>query len=266
MSGVSKGVLRSLSVAGRGVWDGVVDLILPNVCGGCDAAVVSRGRLCDACSVKLLDLIALPYCPRCGATLGPNVPAYPDGCSVCPSPLPRFSRVFRLGPYAQPLRHVIRRFKFHHRLGPAETLCEMLAERVVAEDDDELAPDVIVPVPMHWLRRFSRSLDHAALLAEQLGRSLDLPISPELLRVRNTPQQAQMSRTQRLTSVRGAFRAVDDSSLQGARVLLVDDVTTTGATANECARVLLNAGATTVQLAVLAKAEPPTAYAHHWET
>ena len=260
------GIVRTITSAGRAVLAGGLDLLLPNVCGGCDSRATPRGQLCDACTVRLLSLIALPYCPRCGATLGPNVPAYPDGCRACPSPLPRFARVFRLGPYAPPLNLVIRRFKFHHRLGLAEKLCTMLAERIGAEDDGDLPPDVIVPVPTYWMRRFSRSLDHAGLLAEHLARALDLPIGAELLRVRNTPQQAHLSRTQRQASVKGAFRAIQASALGGARVLLVDDVTTTGATANECARVLLAAGATRVNLAVLAKSEPPTAYSQHWET
>ncbi|MBN1942213.1 MAG: ComF family protein [Phycisphaerae bacterium] len=259
-------MFRGLAAVGRDVWSGAVDLLLPNVCGGCEDRATPRGQLCDACGVKLLALIALPYCPRCGATLGPNVRAYPDGCGACPSPLPRFGRVFRLGPYAPPLRNVIRRLKFYHRLGLAKKLCEMLAERIAAEGDGDLSPDVIVPVPAFWLRRFSRGLDHAALLAEHLARELSLPIGEELLRVRNTPQQAQLSRTQRFASVRGAFRTADASALRGARVLLVDDVTTTGATAGECARTLLQAGVTSVQLAVLAKAEAPTAYTQHWET
>jgi ComF family protein len=245
---------------------GGLDMLLPNVCGGCGEQATPRGKLCDACAVKLLDLVALPYCPRCGATLGPNVPAYSDGCSACPSPLPRFRRVFRLGPYAPPLRHIIGQFKFHHRLGLVNKLSAMLQERILAEFDDDLPPDLIVPVPMHWMRRYSRSLDHAAILSEKLARLLDLPIGAELLRVRNTPQQANMTRTQRFKNIKGAFQAVDEAALRGARVLLVDDVTTTGATANECARTLLKAGATTVYLAVLAKAEPPTAYTQHWET
>ncbi len=259
------GWVDKLADAGRAVLAGGLDLLWPNVCVGCETQATPRGQLCDACTVKLLDLIALPSCPRCGATLGPNVPVYPDGCRNCPTPLPRFSRVFRLGPYAAPLRNVIRGFKFHKRLGLAEKLCTMLAERVGAQDDGDLPPDVIVPVPSHWLRRFSRSFDHSGLLAEHLAGVLGVPVASELIRIRNTPQQAQMSRTQRQVNVKGAFHAVEGNALAGARVLLVDDVTTTGATACECARALLAAGAARVNLAVIAKSEPPSAYSQYWD-
>lgn len=249
-----------LAAAGRDLAAGVLDLLLPNLCGGCEKRPVLRGRLCEDCTIQLLERIALPYCPRCGATLGPNVPAYPDGCAACPSPLPRFARVHRLGPYAPPLRRAIRRFKFHRRFGLLGVFCAMLAQRIRTESEKEdLLPEVVVPVPAFWLRRMARGVDHAALLAEGLARELSLPLGEELLRVRNTPQQAHLPRTRRLEAVRGAFQARSPSALGGARVLLVDDVTTTGATADECARTLLRAGATRVHLAVLAKAEPPAA-------
>jgi ComF family protein len=247
----------------KNVWWGLADLLLPGVCGGCGRGAPQAGGLCQGCGVKLLERVSLPYCPRCGATLGPYIPVYPGGCSACPNPLPRFSRVIRLGPYAPPLRGAIRELKYLGRIVPARRLGTMLAQSVRA-CGSELPFDVVVPVPMHWRRRLARGVDHAATLAETLAGALRLPISDELIRTRDTPPQVRCSRTERIAGVRGAF-AARDGSIRGARVLLVDDVTTTGATASECARTLLRTGATDVTLAVLAKAEPPTAYAHHWD-
>ncbi len=243
----------------RGAWD----LLLPGVCEGCDADDVSTGGLCDACNVRLLSLVSLPYCRRCGSTLGPNIPARSDGCAGCPHPLPRFAEAIRLGPYTDPLRSVIREMKYRRRDSMRRRMGKLLAQAVLARSG-EVAFDVVLPVPMHWRRRIARGCDHARVLAGSIASGSDLPLGDELIRIRNTPPQTRLSRTGRIENVRGAFDVRGTSGIQGARVLLVDDVTTTGATANEAARTLLASGANRVTLAVIAKAEPPTAYTPHW--
>jgi len=124
--------------------------------------------------------------------------------------------------------------------------------------------DLVMPVPMHWRRRLSRGYDHARAIGLQIGKHLHLPVGDELVRTRHTPRQVQLSRTKRIEIVRGAFGLRSNSPITSANVLLVDDVTTTGATANEATRTLLAGGASKVFLAVLSKAEPPTAYADVW--
>lgn len=239
---------------------GALDLLLPPLCGACgDAGLVAHG-LCEPCGRMLLERVCLGYCPRCGSSLGPNVPPREDGCSACPPTLPRVARVIRLGPYAPPLRGAIQQIKYRKREGLRKYLGRLLGEAVGARITDRPF-DVVVPVPMHWLRRLTRGYDHASLLAAEVAATLGLPMAHELTRVRDTPPQARLSRTGRLENVRHAFAARDARSLQGAVVLLVDDVTTTGATAGEAARTLLSAGASSVTLAVLAKAEAPRAYA-----
>ena len=113
---------------------------------------------------------------------------------------------------------------------------------------------------MHWLRRLGRGFDHARAIAAGLARELRLPLGRELVRVRNTLPQVHLPVSRRSANVRGAFAVRRGADVDGAGVLLVDDVTTTGATVNEAARVLLAAGAREVVVAVLAKAEPPAAY------
>ncbi len=254
---------KTILKAWRELAGGLGDLALPAVCAACGTADVAAEGLCADCNVKLLSLVSLPYCQRCGATIGPGIPVYQDGCSACPNPLPRFARVARLGPYADPLRAVVRELKYRrrewlhsHRLG------QMLGRAVEASSLENL--DLVMPVPMHWRRRLARSCDHARVLAGAVARELNLPLGDELIRIRHTPPQVHLSRTRRIENVRGAFGVRRAAGLSGANVLLVDDVTTTGATADEAARTLLKAGISKVVLAVIAKAEPPTAYAAHW--
>jgi len=240
----------------------LLDLVLPTTCSACAACDVSDGGLCDACNVRLLALAALKYCPRCGATIGPNIPARADGCRACPTPLPRFASVTRLGPYTAPLRRVVQALKYHR----VETMCarlgEMLAMALDARHEADQF-DMALPVPMHWRRRLVRGCDHARMLARAVGRQLDLPVGAELARIRHTPPQVHLPRTRRLANIHGAFAVTRPADIAGARILLVDDVTTTGATANEASRTVLRAGASSVHLAVVAKAEPPRAYSEH---
>jgi ComF family protein len=250
------------------VWSGVSsgaaalgDLLLPRTCAACDMPDITACRLCEPCNVRLLSLVSLSYCQRCGTTVGPHIPVSDEGCSACPDTLPRFARVFRLGPYANPLRGIIRELKYHHRDTMRKQLGGMLGKLVASSlQGDQTDPQLIMPTPMHWTRRILRGWDHARALAESIGRELNLPIGNELVRMRNTPQQAKLPRSKRIENVRGAFSVRETRGLIGASILLVDDVTTTGATANEAARTLLNAGAARVTLAVAAKSEPPRAY------
>jgi ComF family protein len=242
---------------------GIADLMLPDSCAACGAGEVADHGLCLNCHLKLLSLVALPYCRRCGASLGPAVPERDDGCRACPVTLPRFLRVIRLGSYADPLRAVCRDLKYRHQETLRRRLGRLLAEAVSARLADRM-PEVVLAVPMHWRRRLGRPCDHARLLAGVLADCLHLPLGYELVRLRNTPPQVHLSRTKRIENVRGAFGLARGAKLAGANVLLVDDVTTTGATANEAARTLLDGGVSSVTLAVVAKAEPPTAYAEHW--
>ena len=169
-----------------------------------------------------------------------------------------------MGPYADPLRRIIHQLKYHRREEMLNRLGRLLSEAVAARVEVETL-DVIIPVPMHWRRRLGRGYDHARALARQLGKRLDLPVGDELVRLRHTPPQVNLPRTKRIQILRGAFGLRSTAAIEGTHALLVDDVTTTGATANEASRTLLSGGASKVILAVAAKAEPPTAYGQYWE-
>lgn len=119
-----------------------------------------------------------------------------------------------------------------------------------------LKPDIAVPVPMHWKRQLTRGTNSAEILAMEIARNLGIPAVPRLLtRCRNTLPQKDLQPKERIGNVRGAFRLTTGYAIQGARVLLIDDILTTGATCRETAGVLRRAGARSVIVAVLARAE-----------
>ncbi|MFP4354813.1 MAG: ComF family protein [Phycisphaerae bacterium] len=239
---------------------GLIDLVLPQSCHGCQMRPIDAAGLCELCSGQLLELVSRRYCSRCGSSLGQGLIDDDDqGCYLCPSPQPRFRRVARLGPYRKPLRSVIGRFKYRRIESMRDRLCDMLARAVEARLGN--AYDMVQAVPMHWSRRLVRGFDHASRLAGPLADKLSLPLGDVLVRTRPTPPQVALPRKRRLENVRGAFAVRRGICLDGLKVLLVDDVTTTGATASEAAAVLKRAGAIEVDLAVLAKADPPRAYA-----
>ena len=248
---------------GRTWVSALVDLILPDLCAACGCNDIAADGLCEDCAKVLLQLVGIPYCPRCGASQGPNIPIRSDGCWACSTVLGRMSQVVRLGPYSGPLRKMIHELKYRNHRGMLRYLAGLLAEAFTARCP-QISPDLVIPVPMHWARRISRGYNHSEALACALGAELGLPLGNELVRLRHTPQQTTLSRTSRRENVRGAFGVVRKSNLHGASILLVDDVTTTGATADESTKALLDAGASNVYLAVIAKAEPPRAYASQW--
>jgi len=233
-------------------------LVLPAHCAACGDAAEPQGRfpLCPVCSQALADLIVRPACPRCGRSVGPYA-ADLDGCADCRGrPLP-YDGVVRVGAYAPPLRPLILAYKYAGRVELDAVLGKLLADRVA------LAPwaedlDTVVPVPLHWRRRCARGFNQAHGLAREVGAALRRRLaSRRLLRVRATPHQTRLSLADRRANVRGAFAVRrGGADLRGCRVLLVDDVLTSGATAAECARQLRRAGAAAVYVAVVAVVGP----------
>jgi ComF family protein len=115
--------------------------------------------------------------------------------------------------------------------------------------------DAVVPMPLHWRRRFDRGFNQAALLAKEIGRRRKLPVLNAVRRVRATKSQIGLSNSKRRLNVRGAFRSRRGKPLEGLRILLIDDVMTTGATASACGAVLKRAGAKSVTLLTLARVD-----------
>jgi len=231
-------------------WRGLIDLIYPPRCLLCGQPPPGRERFCPACESGLFHDPHL-CCPRCAARVGPF--GVIDGtCAACRADAVPFVAAVRLGPYEGPLRDAVLRIKSNTQEG----LAELLGERLAELHEDRLRSmqfDAVVPVPLHWWRRLRRGYNQSAAIARGVGSRLGVACRFWWLRqVRVTRQQKSLTcPTQRKENVKGAFAA--SGSARGARVLLVDDVMTTGATAIESARALRRAGAS-VSVAVLARA------------
>ncbi len=235
----------------RGLPGLALNALLPPRCLGCRTVVARTAALCADCwkGVQFLDP---PLCARCGFPLeydlGPEVL-----CGACVREPPGFDRARAVMRYDEGSRGLVLGFKYADRTEGAAAYGAWLA-RAGAELTAEA--DLIAPVPLHWLRLFARRFNQAALLAQALGRETGLPVVPDLLlRRRHTPSQGRLSADQRRRNVAGAFavRGARAPRLAGRRVLLVDDVLTTGATAAACARTLRRAGASAVDVLVLAR-------------
>ena len=228
-----------------------LNALLPPRCLGCGKVVARTAALCAGCwkGVQFLDP---PLCALCGFPLeydlGPEAL-----CGACVRAPPGFDRARAVMRYDEGSRGLVLGFKYADRTEGAAAYGAWLA-RAGAELTAEA--DLIAPVPLHWMRLFARRFNQAALLAQALGRETGLPVVPDLLlRRRHTPSQGRLSQDQRRRNVAGAFavKGARAPRLAGRRVLLVDDVLTTGATAAACARTLRRAGASAVDVLVLAR-------------
>ena len=240
---------------GRGaavsLWHGLVRLVYPGTCWVCGRLVSERAPLvCDGC-VHDLTHDPHPTCPRCSSSVGPFV-NLDQGCPTCRAAGFAFQRAVRLGPYEGRLREVVLRMKQPASADLAEAIGTLWANQVAPRLHDERI-DVAVPVPLHWWRWWQRGFNQSEALARCLARELKVPCEPFRMRcVRRTAAQKTLSAPSRRANVRDAFRAAAGRGLAGKTVLLVDDVLTTGATADEAARVLRRAGAARIVVAILA--------------
>ena len=234
----------SLPLLLRQVAAGALDLLFPARCAACDAP--GESPFCPVCAETLVPVPA--GCPLCGVPQDESLlPALkPRRCPHCRARPPRFA--FASAPYLHggALAEAIHRLKYEGREDLGSAL-GVLFEACAAPKSD-----VLVPIPLHRRRLRQRGYDQAQLLAAAAGRRFGLPVAPLLQRVRETGQQVGRDRTSRERAVRGAFASA--GRVLGARICLVDDVLTTGATASAAAAALLDAGAARVEVRTLARA------------
>lgn len=199
-----------------------------------------------------------PLCSLCGEKLSSQ---WHEGqtdpvCGLCRRAAPRFRKAVAYGAYDGALRDLLHVFKYQRVRSAAPVLCRFMHQAVAQAGIH--GPLLLIPVPLAAGKRRERGFNQARELAEGLQRqrpdaSIQLD-TKSLLRSRETVSQTGLSRQQRQANLRGAFSVTGRKSLRGKRVLLVDDVMTTGATAGECSRVLLQAGASEVYVATVARA------------
>lgn len=244
---------QTLRRAGRGL----LDLLLPPLCLTCDRPVAAPGQFCATC-FQDANFITAPFCARCGAPFVYAALAGGDGlCAHCRHHPPVFSRARAAFRYDAMARRLILPFKHGDRTELAAPLAHFMARAGAALLAEA---DLLVPVPLHRTRLLARRYNQAALLARALARHAGRKVLPDALRrVRATPMLGDLSAAERAETMADviAVRPGRPAAIAGRRVLLIDDVLTTGATTNACARALFAAGARDVDLLVLARVADP---------
>ncbi len=246
--------LQQAANAARSVWRAALDLALPPLCAACREPVEGKG-LCPACWSKL-SFITRPYCERLGIPFvydpGPGILSM----EAIADP-PAYHRARAAVRFDEISRSLVHGLKYNDRLELAPLMGRWLAN---AGRDLLADADALVPVPLHWRRRWARRFNQSAILAAAISAESGVPVaSTALKRVKPTAQQVGLSRTQRAANVQGAFRVPAEGKVEvaGRRLVLVDDVLTSGATVEGCAQALLRAGAANVDVLIFARVADP---------
>jgi ComF family protein len=213
-------------------------LLFPQDCVLCGAWVANRdfSPLCHACASALPGHVP-PICRYCGIGLAASLSDEHAVCSACRAQRHGFDFARSTGPYEGALRELIRKYKFEGYRRLAGPLVERLAG-LCARERDLLQADIIAPAPLHPKRKRERGFDQTLLLSRLLSRRLGIPVFRGLRRIRHTAPQFGLDQRERARNVRGAFALQEKSRIAGARVLVLDDVMTTGATVDEICRIL----------------------------
>ena len=228
----------------------VLDFALPPRCAGCGAVVEQVHSFCSDCWTKVEFLVG--GCSSCGLPLEATDA---DQCAVCLAKPPRIARTRAAVAYGELARGVALRLKYGRKVALARTMARYMAPLVDATRRDAL----LVPVPLHRWRIWSRGFNQSAIVARELSRLTGLPTLPTALtRTKRTPPLKGMSALQRRRAVAGAFTVPRSEAVRGKTVVLIDDVLTTGSTANACARALKAAGADRVEMVSWARVVRPS--------
>ena len=232
-----------------------LDILFPPRCHACKAYIPDADaiHLCAPC-LEACVLIRSPLCIICG------MPFLTEGggdhlCGGCITEPPRFTAARAAAVFDGPVRELIHRFKYNNRVQLCRPLGLLTAQQL-GPFAEATSADLVIPVPLHLKRLRQRGFNQAVLLGEILARQWRLPLSRRnLQRIRWTEPQINLSAAERVANVRGAFAVSEPALLKGKRIILVDDVYTTGSTVAECARVLFKADAAEVFVVTVARAE-----------
>jgi competence protein ComFC len=208
-------------------------------------------RLCQECSTAIEIERSIPFCPTCGQSVA-RFEVHEGRCALCRQEGTRLSGTVRVGPYDQLLGHLVRAYKYGGREELEPLLGHWLTEAVAQSPWFERI-EVVSTVPTHWWNRLRRPLHAAEALAKYVARRIERPFVPLLRRRHPGRRQTGLTGMQRRENVRGLFGPARAVTLEKARVLLVDDVRTTGATLEQCAKILKRQGAREIYAAIVVK-------------
>ncbi len=232
----------------------LLDIVFPPLCHACRAFIPGAGRLhlCPACRGEITPIVS-PLCTICGVPfLTPGGIDHP--CGPCIISHPRYSAARAALPFDGVTRDLIHHFKYDRKVHLAHPLALLAAEALtpsVASWD----ADLLLPVPLHRRRLRERGFNQAVLLGKPLAKLWGIPlVVNNLRRTRWTEPQVTLAAGERELNVRGAFALVDPAAVKGRRILLVDDVYTTGSTVMECSKVLRKGGAAEIYVVTVARA------------
>jgi ComF family protein len=228
----------------------MLDFALPPRCSACGVIVGEVHSFCPDCWSKV-EFLGAGGCGTCGLPLQATEA---ETCAVCLAKPPRIARTRSAVAYDDMSRGLAIRLKYGRKVAIAKTMARFMAPLVDTGEER-----LLVPVPLHRSRLWWRGFNQSALVAAELSRRLGIPAAPLLLaRTRRTPPLKGMSGLQRRRAVAGAFRVRQPDAVAGKTVVLVDDVLTTGSTADACARALKRAGAARLELISWARVVKPS--------
>ena len=234
----------------RSIFRALLDFALPARCGGCGVIVDDVHVFCSDCW-KAIEFLGAGGCERCGLPLQATDIAT---CAACLARPPRLNRIRSAVSYDNLSRTVALRLKYGRKVALAKTMARYMAPLI-----EQLPADALfVPVPLHRSRVWQRGFNQSSLIANELSRRVGRPCDHRLLlRVKRTPPLKGLSRLQRRRAVANAFRVNAAADVRARTIVLVDDVLTTGSTANACARALQRAGAARVEFVSWARVVRP---------
>ena len=237
----------------------LLDFVLPPRCLICSLSTsgASLPWVCQSC-LGAVQYITPPTCAQCGQPLAApaeGIATTTHRCGVCLLTPPPYDRARAVGLYEGVLRDLIHAMKYQRVYGLVRPLGDLLRQHFSAHWGESL-PEALVPVPLHRSRLRSREFDQALALARHVSQSVAIPLWADvLIRHRPTLSQVGLSATERRRNIRGAFTVQKPQCCADKALLLIDDVYTTGATVQECARLLRQAGAARVDVYTLARVD-----------
>lgn len=236
------------------IWQKFLNILLPPRCIKCGKILSEKNGLCAECFSKIT-FISAPLCQRCGRPFANSTNLQFGAVQYCGACLQKKKFLFAMQRsafvYDDESKDLVLDLKFRDKTSTAETLANLLY--VAGHDIWQETPDLLIPVPIHPLRLLKRRYNQSALLCKYLSAKSGIAVDyTSLVRALNTVPQVQLSGNARRNNLKHAFAVAAPQNIRGKKIVLIDDVTTTGSTLNECAKVLHKAGAAAIYSLTLA--------------